>query len=252
MERPRIPWLLPHQARPQDPNEFNPAFDYELAGTQDVRKEITGIGVNAIGLVFNTVKVVGKLPCLAVAPEYSQGIADDGKGLVYNALNIVGCALKTVGKSGVNVYDWAVGYTLLDVSKLHYSSDEIKTYFANGTSIYELADMIREGSSTSRCVGPIRCVWHMDRWYTLDSQKLWSIKQAGVKQCVIQEVRKEKCALEWNRVFTTTSKGRRITVKGDRPPSNVKPISLSLRTRNTLQCSAFFPDKKKKQSSTPR
>jgi len=247
MVRSRIPWLLPEQNTSNDPSEFRPAFDHELAGTQNVTKEVVGVAVNAVGLVKNTLLFVGKIPCLAVAPSYSEGISDNGKGIFKSAGEVIGCTLKTVGKSSVNAYDWYNGYTLLKTSRLHYASEEIKTYFANGVSIYELTDMLRDGSSTTRCVGPIRCVWYKDRWYSLDSQKLWCIKTSGIKQCCIQELSLESCKKEWGEIFTTRTKGRQITVKGDRPPKNPKPMSTSMKVRNTLKCSTLFPDKRKKK-----
>ena len=39
----------------------------------------------------NTLLFVGKIPCLAVAPSYSEGISDNGKGIFKSAGKVIGC-----------------------------------------------------------------------------------------------------------------------------------------------------------------
>jgi len=210
-------------------------------GTQFVLRDLKTVGTSTVGFVLNTVKFITKLPAKAVGvdPKYTQGVVDDGKGMILELGNVVGGTLKVVSKTFLNGYDIARGNHLFDTMQIRFTRREVSNKFSNGITLDDLIKSLREQNTTSRCVGPIRVVGYQGQMYTLDNRQLYCLQRAGIEYAVVRLVQLRDVEDEWHEKFTTTNGGTSVEIIST--PGALQPSSWTV-TRQTINCSTFFPD----------
>jgi len=235
------PLLQDHGADGTKIEDRDVTYKMSSMGTQFVLRDLKTVGTSTMGFVLNTVKFITKLPAKAVGvdPKYTHGVMEDGKGMVLELGNVVGGTLKVVSKTFLNGYDIARGNHLFDTMQIRFTRREISDKFSNGITLDELIKSLREQNTTSRCVGPIRVVGYQKQMYTLDNRQLYCLQRAGIEYAVVRLVQLRDVEDEWQEKFTTTNGGTSVEIA--LTPDELKPSAWTV-TRQTINCSTFFPD----------
>lgn len=97
--------------------------------------------------------------------------------------------------------------------RVRFSQSSIKGLFANGGTIKELAEGLKNRTIDPAAIPPIRLVEREGLLFTLDNRRLEAFRRAGVDVPYRMATAKESSEEDWK--FTTRNRGTSVRVRGE-------------------------------------